>query len=404
MNNYPAKYLFPLCIVLLLLLVGCSSKEEKKLTPWGTVMGEEETEDTTAAFTLDDIISNGEMIMLTMSGPETYYDYHGHGMGLQYMLCERFAREIGVTLRVELCTDTMEMVNRLKKGDADIIVYPLPKQIEKANGLLSCGAGDEKAGVQWAVLPENKSLADTLNRWYKPEMVAQVKQRENYIFSSQSITRRVYAPVLDGNGGVISSYDSYFKRYSGVVGIDWRLMAAQCYQESCFDPRAKSWAGACGLMQIMPSTGSRLGISGDQLFQPEPNISAAARYMAMLSNDFKDVSNREERLNFVLASYNGGSGHVRDAMALARKHGGNPQRWSDVSHYMLLLMDSRYYSDPVVKHGYMRSTETVDYVNSIRRRYDQYRGVAAGAGSFGIGGGSAASTPQPATKKHRYRL
>ena len=375
------------------------------MTPWGTVMGEEHAdEDTTTTFTLDDIIANGEMIMLTMSGPQTYYDYHGHGMGLQYLLCEKFAREIGVTLRVELCADTTEMINRLKRGDADIIVYPLPKALEKANGLLSCGAGDEKAGVQWAVLPENKSLADTLNHWYKPEMVAQVKQRESYIFSAQSITRHVYAPVLDGSGGVISNYDGYFKRYAGVVGIDWRLMAAQCYQESCFDPKAKSWAGACGLMQIMPSTGSRLGISGDQLFQPEPNISAAARYMAMLSNDFKDVPSREERLNFVLASYNGGSGHVRDAMALARKHGGNDYRWSDVSHYMLLLMDARYYSDPVVKHGYMRSTETVDYVNSIRRRYDQYRGVAAGAGSFGIGGGSAASAPQPATKKHRYRL
>ncbi len=397
------KWLFACCLAAL--LAACSTKEEPKMTPWGTVMGEEHAdEDTTTTFTLDDIIANGEMIMLTMSGPQTYYDYHGHGMGLQYLLCEKFAREIGVTLRVELCADTTEMINRLKRGDADIIVYPLPKALEKANGLLSCGAGDEKAGVQWAVLPENKSLADTLNHWYKPEMVAQVKQRESYIFSAQSITRHVYAPVLDGSGGVISNYDSYFKRYAGVVGIDWRLMAAQCYQESCFDPKAKSWAGACGLMQIMPSTGSRLGISGDQLFQPEPNISAAARYMAMLSNDFKDVPSREERLNFVLASYNGGSGHVRDAMALARKHGGNAYRWSDVSHYMLLLMDARYYSDPVVKHGYMRSTETVDYVNSIRRRYDQYRGVAAGAGSFGIGGGSAASTPQPATKKHRYRL
>ena len=123
------KWLFACCLAAL--LAACSTKEEPKMTPWGTVMGEEHAdEDTTTTFTLDDIIANGEMIMLTMSGPQTYYDYHGHGMGLQYLLCEKFAREIGVTLRVELCADTTEMINRLKRGDADIIVYPLPKALE----------------------------------------------------------------------------------------------------------------------------------------------------------------------------------------------------------------------------------------------------------------------------------
>lgn len=403
MNKYPVKWLF--AAVLLLSVIGCSHKEERKMTPWGTIAGEEASEeDTTGVFTLTDIIAHGEMIMLTISGPETYYDYHGHGMGLQYMLCERFARQIGVTLRVELCSDTTEMINRLKQGDADIIVYPLSKHLAQQNGLLPCGAADGGGKAQWAVADGNQTLADTLNHWFKPEMIAQVKEREAYIYSAQSITRRVYEPVLNSTGGVISKYDAYFKKYAPVAGIDWRLMAAQCYQESCFDPRAKSWAGACGLMQIMPSTGARLGISGEQLFQPEANISAAARLMSMLSKDFKDIPSREDRLNFVLASYNGGSGHVRDAMALAKKHGADSHRWSDVSRYMLLLMDSRYYTDPVVKYGYMRSTETVDYVQRIHNRYDQYRGVAAGGGSFGIGGGSAASVPQPATKNHRYKL
>lgn len=78
-------------------------------------------------FSLDDIIGNGELIMLTINGPETYYDYRGRGMGLQYLLCEQFARQLGVSLRVELCKDTTEMVNRLEQGDGDIIAFPLPR-------------------------------------------------------------------------------------------------------------------------------------------------------------------------------------------------------------------------------------------------------------------------------------
>lgn len=394
------KWLFACCLAVV--FVACSTKEEPKMTPWGTVMGEDRAEeDTTTTFTLDDIIANGEMIMLTMSGPETYYDYHGHGMGVQYLLCEKFAREIGVTLRVELCTDTTEMINRLKRGDADIIVYPLPKTLEKANGLLSCGAGDEKAGVQWAVTADNQELADTLNHWYKPEMIAQVKQRESYIFSAQSITRHVYAPVLDGSGGVISNYDGYFKKYSGVVGIDWRLMAAQCYQESCFDPKAKSWAGACGLMQIMPSTADHLGLSRANIFNPEQNIAAAVKYLGELEHNFSDIRERSERTKFVLAAYNGGHFHIRDAMALAKKNGKNPHRWGDVEAYVLGLARPEYYNDPVVKYGYMRGSETADYVRKIHERWNGYRGVRTPRTGF-----APSAVPQKATheRKKKYQI
>lgn len=395
------------CVLWLLLLglsfFGCTKKSERRMTPWGTVVGEEvSVVNDSTAYSLDDIISSGEMIMLTISGPETYYDYHGHGMGLQYILCERFAMEIGVTLRVDLCTDTLEMIRKLRNGDADIIAYPLDKNMKNTEGLLFCGAG--QGDVQWAVSAENPTLADSLNHWFRPELIAQVRQRESFIFSARSVTRHVYAPVMNQSGGVISKYDALFKQNAPIAGVDWRLLAAQCYQESCFDPNAVSWAGACGLMQILPSTGSRLGLTRQQLFQPESSISGGARYMRMLSQNFEDVANGEERLNFVLASYNGGTGHVRDAMALTRKYGGNASRWSDVSHYMALLSDAAYYRDPVVKYGYMRSSETIDYVASIRRRYDQYRGVVGGGGGYGIGSSAGAGVPQPATKKHKYKL
>jgi len=77
----------------------------------------------------------------------------------------------------------------------------------------------------------------------------------------------------------------------------------------------------------------------------------------------------------VLASYNGGAHHIRDAMALAKRDGKNPHRWSDVSAYVLKLAQPKYYNDPIVKNGYMRGSETVDYVSKIRQRHAGYQGV-----------------------------
>jgi membrane-bound lytic murein transglycosylase F len=103
------------------------------------------------------------------------------------------------------------------------------------------------------------------------------------------------------------------------------------------------------------------------------NSAKVSEWGRVNTESFSDVKNVEERKRFVLASYNGGSGHIRDAMALTTKQGGNPQRWADVAERLLLLREPEYYNDPVVKHGYIRSTETHDYVELILERYKQYR-------------------------------
>ncbi|WP_315578462.1 transglycosylase SLT domain-containing protein [Hoylesella oralis] len=391
----PYKYLYILFVVAL--LSGCSGKKKKEMTPWGTVIGGDSAATTNTRFSLDDIVNNGEMIMLTMTGPETYYDYRGHGMGLQYLLCEKFAQSIGVSLRVEVCKDTAEMVKRLNNGDGDIIAYPLPKTIK---GVKFCGADSDNGKEQWAVKGDNEELADRLNAWFKPELTAQVRREEAFLLSSKSVTRHVYSPMLNRSGGIISRYDALFRQYAPVARIDWRLMAAQCYQESTFDPRAHSWAGACGLMQIMPRTAAHLGLAVADIYDPERNIAASAKYLQELGAHFSDIENPVERSYFVLASYNGGFFHIRDAMALARKYGKSPYRWSDVAEYVQNLSRPEFYRDPVVKYGYMRGNETVDYVSRIRDRYLQYRGVARGGGSDAFGGG----TPQRAKRKYRFHV
>ena len=350
----------------IILLIGCSSKREQpEVTPWGTPVGEDvsSSEQVTSSgkgFTYDDIVANGELIMLTVNGPTTYYSYHNHGMGLQYLLCEKFAEKIGVSLRVEECKDTAEMVSKLEKGEGDIIAVPLSRKNTKGD-LLFCGVTPDSTKTQWAVVGGNKSLADSLDSWFEPQMIAKVKQEEAFLLSTRSIQRHVYSPFLNRTKGVISKFDGYFQRYSGQARMDWRLMAAQCYQESCFDPNAKSWAGACGLMQIMPST---------------------ARYMAELQSHFADVGDPGQRILYALAAYNGGFHHIRDAMALTRKHGGNPHNWGEVREFVLKLSSPAFYNDPVVKSGYMRGSETANYVDRIRARWGEYCGVASGGRTF----------------------
>lgn len=145
------------------------------------------------------------------------------------------------------------------KGEGDIIAVPLPRHILKGEkslagknntaaksvyrdsktiNLLFCGVTPDKGKTQWAVVGGNKSLADTLNGWFKPKLIAEVKKEESFLLSTASIRRHVYSPFLNRSKGVISRYDHLFMRYSGTARMDWRLMAAQCYQESCFDPNA----------------------------------------------------------------------------------------------------------------------------------------------------------------------
>ena len=461
------KKLYLYALYSLFLLASCADKKpQQELTPWGTPVGEveamdgsdEDAADEDAAdgdagaqaqqrgLSLSDIQDNGELIMLTVNGPTTYYDYHNHGMGLQYLLCEKFAQQIGVSLRVEECKDTTEMIQKLQKGEGDIIAVPLPRHILKggkssagktsagkssggknqaagkssdgktlpdgnhAADLQFCGVTPDNGKTQWAVIGGNKSLADTLNGWFKPKLIAEVKKEESFLLSTASIRRHVYSPFLNRSKGVISRYDHLFMRYSGTARMDWRLMAAQCYQESCFDPNAKSWAGACGLMQIMPSTAAHLGLPMSAIHDAEANVAAAARYMAELQGHFSDVGDPAQRALFALAAYNGGFHHIRDAMALTRKHGGNPQNWGHVREYVLRLTQPAYYGDPVVKYGYMRGTETADYVDRIRARWSEYCGGASfhesyRGGSRGphIGRGADSFNGAPVKSKRNYQ-
>ena len=386
-------------LLFILSISACTERQQPTQTPWGDTFGTDTV--SSNAFSLRDILESGEMVVLTISGPNTYYEYRGKQMGTQYLLCEKFAQKIGVSLRVEVCKSIDEMIKKFNAGDADIIVYQIPTSTK---GTIPCGYSTNNGKLAWAVRTDNTELADSLRSWYKPEIAESVKRKEKALFSTQSIHRRVYAPMLNTQAGIISNYDHLFKRYAPIARWDWRLLAAQCYQESCFDPKAYSWAGAKGLMQIMPETAKHLGLAESDVYEPELNIYAAARYINELNTRFTDIRNPEERKFFILASYNGGFFHIRDAMALAKKNGKNPHKWIHVAEYVLKLSTPEYYNDPVVKYGYMRGSETANYVSAIYSRWQKYRGVRNASSLAPTDDVPTVYEPHKASKKHRFRL
>lgn len=340
------------------------------------MFGQADAEQSLEAYDLADIQASGELIAATLSGPDTYYEYRGQGFGLQFMMVESFATSIGARLRMEMANDTADLFRRLQTGEVDLIALEMqPAAIHRYGE----AAPFRLLKSQWVVRAGSERLADAADAWWKPQLRSRLLAAETARTSTNTRVRRHAQPaVLSRKDRTISHYDPLFIRHAQTLRWDWRLLAAQCYQESAFDPQAESWAGARGLMQVLPSTALALGYASADLEDPATNIEIGVRYLKQLIHQFTDIHDSHERIFFVLAAYNGGAGHVRDAMALARADGHQSLRWSVVEPYILALSDPQVYHRPQVQFGYLRGSETVDYVRKIRQRWQSYRGTARG--------------------------
>lgn len=227
----------------------------------------------------------------------------------------------------------------------------------------------------WAVRKSMPELAEAVNQWAKNNKNNPKLTQLNKRYFEISKTFDEANPVLGKNQ--ISQFDGFFKEYAGEYGFDWRLLASVSFQESNFLTNCSSWEGATGLMGLMPRTAKALGVSEDQLYDPEQNIKAACKLLVKLGRYFTGITDKEERMKFILGSYNAGQAHVMDAQALAGKYGKDPDKWEDVELYLLLKSQSEYYSDPVCKVGYLRGKETVNYVANVMKRWEYYKKIAA---------------------------
>jgi len=228
--------------------------------------------------------------------------------------------------------------------------------------------------VSWGLRKNSSELMKELNRWIEEKQNGALFDRlyQKYFVDRRRYLERVTSQYLTSSTGKLCEYDDLLKQHAPELKWDWRLLASQMYQESRFRPAARSWAGAAGLLQLMPATARQFGVRDAN--DPADNVQGAVKFLKWLQQFWaKRIPDEGERLKFILASYNTGAGHVEDAQRLTTKYGGNPQIWEDVSYWLLQKSTQQYYSDAVVKFGFCRGIEPVNYVTLILERFEHYK-------------------------------
>ncbi|MBL8020352.1 MAG: transporter substrate-binding domain-containing protein [Leptospirales bacterium] len=229
--------------------------------------------------------------------------------------------------------------------------------------------------IAWIVRNRSPELLSTVNAW-----IRKMKTTDSYALIYNRYYRdprlyreRVASEFFSTSGGRVSPFDAVFKKASQQYKLDWTLLAAVAYQESRFDPNARSWSGAQGVMQLMQPTAVEFG--APNAFKPDDNIMAGSKYLVYLDERWKkDITDPDERLRFVLASYNAGMAHVDDARRLASKYGKDQNKWADnVEVFILALSKPEFFNDPVVQYGYLRGEEPYNYVRQILERQEHYK-------------------------------
>ncbi len=271
-------------------------------------------------------------------------------------------------------TETEELIEMVSRGKYKATMadeHLLDLELAKGVPVRSAYVLDEVMPHAIALRARNPQLKAALD-----EFVARIYRGEfynvtyrKYFQNARSIQHLARGRVVDPLKGQISPYDRIVRKYASRYGFDWRLVTALMYQESRFDPAARSHIGARGLMQLMPRTARAMGVSN--ITDPDASIRGGIKYLDWLRDRFDTDLPLSERLWFTLAAYNAGAGHVHDARRLARQLGYDPDRWfGHVEQAMLLLSKQKYASK--ARYGYVNGSEPVNYVRDIKARFEAY--------------------------------
>lgn len=273
--------------------------------------------------------------------------------------------------------ETESLIKQVALGNIDYTVADHPIAMVNSNYYPNLDVStilSTPQQIAWSVRKNSPELLNVINTWLvkikKASTFMVIYNR--YFKSPRTSLLRVNSDYSSLGGNKISRYDELIKSGAQKLGWDWRLLAAIIYRESKFVSNDESWAGARGLMQLMPETARRFGAANPD--DPRQSIRAGVNYLRHLDKFWeKKVADPDERLKFVLASYNAGLSHIMDARKLARKHGKDPAVWNDVEFYLLKKSDRAFYRDPVVTAGYCKCEEPVNYVKNVLQTFDEYK-------------------------------
>ncbi len=230
--------------------------------------------------------------------------------------------------------------------------------------------------IAWAVRNGSNEWKAFLDEWIEVfKKTDQYRQIYFQYFVMARTSGRFNSGYHSISGGRISDYDEMVKEIASKHGWDWRLISSIMFHESRFKNEAESWGGAVGLMQLMPATAESLGVT--DINDPKQNIEGGVLLLNWLDKQLKaTLPDSSERVKFVLASYNIGLGHVKDAQRLAKKYGKDETVWeNNVDYFLKNKSAEKYIEDPVVKWGYARGEEAYNFVNRVTGNYEHYRNL-----------------------------
>ncbi len=228
--------------------------------------------------------------------------------------------------------------------------------------------------IAWVVRKNSPELLQEINQW-----ITEVRKNGEYMHvynkyfkNSKAYSRRLSSNYFSATGGSLSIYDDQIKKHAETLNWDWRLLAAIVFKESKFKTNAESWMGARGLMQLVPETAERFGDS-TLINDPSANLLMGTKYLKSLLKFWEHIPDEQQRIKFVLASYNVGEGHLLDACRLAEKFGKDKVIWdNNVDSFLVKKAYPQYYRDEVVYNGYCRGSEPYNYVKDVMEIYRHY--------------------------------
>ncbi|MFT5559283.1 MAG: membrane-bound lytic murein transglycosylase F [Marinobacter maritimus] len=223
----------------------------------------------------------------------------------------------------------------------------------------------EKQPVAWLLKRHRddtlySAIIEFMGNRYDDQSIAKLEEKYfGHVRQFDFVDTKVF---LRRNQSILPEFESLFKKHATST-VDWLLLAAVSYQESHWDPKAKSPTGVRGMMMLTLDTADYIGIKNR--LDPAQSIKGGADYLTLLIKRLPQSIPEHERIWFALASYNLGYGHVMDARRITLKRKQNPDAWSDVKENLPLLHEKKWYSQS--RYGYARGREAQHYVNNIRQ-------------------------------------
>jgi membrane-bound lytic murein transglycosylase F len=281
-------------------------------------------------------------------------------------------RKQGLDIKVKLHVDipTQELIRQVAEKEIEITIADSNIALLNRRYYPQIEIGDpinEKEYLGWVVNRNSLELRDRINTFFEEikksgEITKIYNRYYKDIEAFDYVDLRAYHRRLETR---LPRYKQIIKEAANRHDFDWRLIAAQIYQESHFDPKAKSHAGAIGLMQLTLSTARSFGVKN--ILDPVENIDAGVQHLSNLYGLF-DEAEGSNRLFLALAAYNIGQGHIRDAQNLARKMNLDPNKEASLLKTLPLLEYAKYYKK--TNFGYARGTEVIQYFKRIMIYYD----------------------------------